>query len=112
MTAAPILLGLSGDGTNSGVLLDLANRFLAAAAVIVAGFFAWKMITTYLGMGTPRGDGRFAPGGGRHSGTDGREQVSGNLVSEAIAFAVVEGLIASIWLIVNWGQTIVGGVAS
>ena len=112
MTAAPILLGLTGDGTGNAVLLDLVNRGLAAAAVIVAGFFAWRMIATYFGMGTPRGDGRFREGGGRHSGTDGREQVSGSLVSEAVAFAVVEGLIASIWLIVNLGQNLVGGIAS
>jgi hypothetical protein len=112
MTYAPILIGLTGDGTWNGVLINIVNRGLAAAAVIVAGFFAWKMITTYLGMGTPKGDGRFATGGGRHAGTDGREQVSGSLVSEAVAFAVVEGLLASIWLIVNLGQMLVGGVAT
>ena len=97
-----LVTGLSGDGTNSGAIISIVNRVIAAAAIIVAGFFAWKMITHYMAdMAKPENPAaKAAPFGG--SKTKGA-------LSEATAFMVVEGLLAAIWVLVNLGQQIVGG---
>ena len=111
MTHAPILIGLTGDGTNNGALLSLTNRGLAAAAVITAGFFAWKLLMTYFDPTGGRGsNGQFTKGGGRDGGD--HPPVAKLVISEATAFMVVEGLIATVWLLVNWGQTIVNAVTT
>jgi hypothetical protein len=111
MTYAPILIGLTGDGTGNGILLALTNRLLAAAAIVVAGFFAWKLLSLYWDPTGGRGsNGQFAKGGGRDGGE--HPPVAKLVLSEAVPFMLAEGLIASIWLIVNLGQNLVGGVAT
>ena len=95
----PIITGLSGDGTNSGAIIAIVNRVIAAAAIVVAGFFAWKMIIHYM-AGTA--------GGAAPADKFGGSKTKGAL-SEATAFMVVEGLLAAIWVLVNLGQQIVGG---
>jgi hypothetical protein len=96
-TLYPFVQGLSGDGTSSGAIISIVNRVIAAAAVIVAGFFAWRMITTYM-----------ADTAGEKFGGEKTKKV----LSEATAFMIVEGLLAAIWVIVNLGQQLVGGVTS
>ena len=93
----PFVQGLSGDGTSSGAIISIVNRVIAAAAVIVDGFFAWRMISAYMG------DSDDMPVGGKKTKT---------VLSEATAFMIVEGLLAAIWVIVNLGQQLVGGVTS
>jgi hypothetical protein len=109
------LAGLSGDGTSNNAVMGIVNRVIGAAAIGVAGFFAWKMLhlyfTTDLGKSGGSDTGRAGPGGG---GATGSSAFGGpktkTLLNEAVAFMVAEGLIASIWALVNYGQQIIGGV--
>lgn len=93
------LAGLSGDGSSNNAVMGIANRVIMATAVIVAALFAWKMTTTYFNE-KAEPDKHF---GGKKTKA---------LLSEAVAFMVAEGLIASIWALVNYGQQIVGGGVS
>jgi hypothetical protein len=109
---SPFITGLSGDGTSSGAIISIVNRVIAAAAVIVAGFFAWRMITIYMK------DSVGGAGGGSGPGNQGQKSIAfggdktKQVLSEATAFMIVEGLLAAIWVIVNLGQQLVGGVTS
>jgi hypothetical protein len=91
------LAGLSGDGTSNNAVMGIVNRVIGAAAIGVAGFFAWKMLSHYFASSADAGE-AF---GGKKTKT---------LLNEAVAFMVAEGLIASIWALVNYGQQIIGGV--
>jgi hypothetical protein len=106
---SPLITGLSGDGTSSGAIISIVNRVIAAAAVIVAGFFAWRMITIY--MKDSIGGEKAQPGAAQKSNAFGGEKTK-QVLSEATAFMIVEGLLAAIWVIVNLGQQLVGGVTS
>jgi hypothetical protein len=94
------LAGLSGDGTSNNAVMGIVNRVIGAAAIGVAGFFAWKMLHLYFTSESPGGDKGHAFGGAKTK----------TLLNEAVAFMVAEGLIASIWALVNYGQQIIGGV--
>jgi hypothetical protein len=107
-TTILILAGLSGDGTSNASIISLVNKLIAAVAVATAGFFAWHTLTTYFGGGKGAGDGRFAPGGGRHG--DHTPPTTGFLIGEAVAFVICEGLLGTVWALVNYGGHIVGGV--
>ena len=105
---SPLITGLSGDGSG-GVLISIVNRVIMAAAVIVAGFFAWRMITLYM-KDTVGGD-KPQPGAAQKSNAFGGEKTK-QVLSEATSFMIVEGLLAAIWVLVNLGQQLVGGVTS
>lgn len=98
----------SGDGTSNGSLAQLANKALAAVSICVVAIFGVKTIFAMSG-GKSKGDGRFAPGGGR-----GGWSVTGaykDLMNNAAAFMITEGLIVAVWGLVRIGTAVAMGAA-
>jgi len=98
------LAGVTRDGTSNGSLSHLVGKSLAA--VLVIGVCVFVVLVLQSAYGKVKGDGRFAPGGGRH----GRESGIKNLAPSAVAFLIFLVLVVGAYGLVRMSGVLGGGL--
>ncbi|MDO3055638.1 Uncharacterised protein [Mycobacteroides abscessus subsp. massiliense] len=98
------LAGLSGDGTSNGALSHLVGKTITA--VLVIGVGVGVVLVLNAAYGKLRGDGRFAPGGGRR----GRESGIKNIVPVGLSFLIFVVLVIGAYGIVRMSGLLSGGL--
>lgn len=101
--AITYLAGISSDGT-SGALSHLVGKSLVAVLVIGVGIFV--VLVLQAAYGKVKGDGRFAPGGGRH----GRESGIKNITPVGLSFLIFLVLVIGAYGLVRMSGVLSGGL--
>lgn len=94
-----VLADISGDGTSNGAIVGIVNRVCQAAAVVTVALFVISLVTLMMS----------------HSGVSGGGGGAANkrqIMHVTGVFIFIEGLIATAFVIANYGQQIVQGVVS
>ena len=99
---APILLGLTQDGTSNGSLVAIVDRILAAALVVSVGIFAVLLVFP------PKqgGNGRFVTGGGR----DTTRHTPRKSVETAARFTLLVAMLAGAWGLARLSGMLAAGI--
>ena len=94
MTTATYLADITSDGTSSGIIMTLVRLILAAIAVILAGGFGLSVARIRLDKD-------------KKSAGETKE-----LMDEAKNFAFAEGLLVSVWAIIEIAHGVFSGALS
>ena len=101
---APMLLGLTQDGTSNGSLVAIVDRVLAAALVASVGIFATLLVFPQ----KERGTGRFEAGGGRNITRDSPRKA----IELAARFTLLVAMLAGAWGLARLSGMLAAGIFS
>jgi hypothetical protein len=99
------LADITSDGTSNGMIMTIVRVVLAMIAVILAGGFGINIAKISLAE-AKGGGGAQGPGGGASGGK------TKSMMDETKNFALAEGLIISVWAIIELVNNVFSGVLS